>query len=1361
MNSPFKKVTILQFIAMIAILYFCLPFYSSATEYESDNYIISDSVFGNGNEMSSSNFSIMGTLSRLLFGSYSVSYLPLSPGNINSCGKINQPGTYTLTTDISNISDTCFIIATSSVTIDGNGHQVAAVSGNASYAVTATSSVVNGGSAQTGITISNITFSTFAGGINANGNNGTTGGSGGSVVVSSSSLGSIVANGGSPSGNGGSISITGTNMDLVGETLSVTGGGGSVTVNGSILVSGSQVWSSDDSTWLGTRTWNFTGTSYNNGTTTGTTTFSNSSYSIGMVSGDAVFSSYTADSYGIVSINSNTNFHGTGIVTGAVLDSANSNITSWSLSSSSILTGRITGNAIFNDNSYNTGTVTGNTTFNDSSYNSGSVNNAIFTSSNFNSVSGIPNGDPTGISNGHIVTGSITFSTSTPVTFSVGSGSTWSSNTYSWVFATSGQNWIFSSANNTGAVSGNAIFNNSQNNGTVYGTSTFNTNSYNAGTTISALFYNNSYNVGSVSYASFYNTSMNSHNASPGTVTVRCDFYDSSLPGVGFCPSGNTHYHIPYYFNNAVSSNWNDIGNWWLNSSFTQSAGGLPQSGDTVYIGATVGTSPTTPISLGNIYVASSTTGGGSFSVNLTGASGPTHFFSSSTNNGLVNGVMHIYGNRGFSQVNASGTYNNSIYFHNNSHNDTTISDDVVFYDNSYNASNGTVSGNAEFDGTNINDGSISGVSSVVLGASLSGGGSFTGNVSNAGIISGGIFNGVVTNLSSAILDGSVTNRIEMIFNAGSYISSNGQISGDAQFNATSSNRGVVSGTSTFYDNSYNVGLTYNAVFTGEYTENSHNSLNGIVTGTKSRLYTSGALQYDQFRDFTDSAWTVIADNTIVKLLYRDKVDIFGNNPSTLTSTIERNNGFILKPLSTTTSITSCGILDESNTTYTLGTSITGYNFDTCFFVRADGVTLNGNGHSVTAVSNATSLYSIVATSTLSVDATSSAYTNLNIRSITFNNFAHGLFGVGNDVPNGIGGNGASTTIFKSVLADINVNGGDPVEQAGHGGNLFVETSTTTIIRSNGGDSTGCGMAGNGGDIYITTDTVYTSYTNDGGQVSGCAPEVTPQHGSRGHVNTQIISQATISSMNQSNTTVTTSKSGYNSTFSPSNFVSILLPVVDLNPLRLVPLPRFGYVDGVNMFSLGKGINNFLFALLPKTFTDVFSGPLLDLFRSVGLNMAKDLLALRGKNILMKDTIDTPGYYVVTMNSIPTKSADNTLKKDKEIRVPSYIAYDSKNTVTELVSVNPGVDINIYINPINNNKITAKFDDRDVKFKGNRLSMKTPSSSGKHILVTSASPLTLTIDVLATKDNSVLGVDVPQKLSFITRIIDWLKSLFR
>lgn len=1338
-------------IICLATAFFVMPFFSiNAFESTSTSYIVDVYNFDAGEETNSENFSIIGDINSSQKGFFSSASLPLSVGTVTSCGKITSSGTYTLGANISYISGTCFTVLADNVTLDGAGYTVSGANGNASYAVVATSSTSNGGSAYNNLNIQNIIFNNFAYGVNANGNNGTlSGGAGGSVVISSSTLGSITANGGNASsgigGAGGSISISGTDIDLAGKTLSVSGGTGSVngslgtiTVSGSILVSNGQIWTLDDSLWQGTRAYEFTGDAYSSGTVTGTTTLM----------------AYTASS-SIVTIDGDLDFVGIGRVNGTLLDSQGENILTWNLINGSILTGSLSGDIVFNDTSKNAGVVFDDAVFNDYSYNEGTVLNATFTATTFNSAN-IPNADPTGHSDGHTVSGNILFSaTTSPVSFVVNTGSTWSSNTFGWVFATSGESWTFNFSNNTGSLSGSATFNSAQNNGQVDGNSTFNSNSYNNGTTAYAYFYGNSYNIGTSAYAYFYNTSTNSYNLSAGAVSIECNFYDSSLPGIGQCPSGATYYHIPYYFTGAVSTHWGDIGNWFFDSSETEPTLVFPQNGDTVYIGTEMTSGPASAVALGSIIVASSTTGGGSFSVDFTNASGPAYFYDGSTNAGEVNGVFHIYGNRAFSDVNTTGTYAGNIAFHDSSYNDITINTDVTFYDTSYNALGAVVNGNAEFAGTNINNGTVVGVATVNAGASLSGSGTVENNSVNSGDISGGIFNGIVTNVSGAVT-GAVTNLLRMIFNGGSYVSNTGQLSGDAEFNASSSNRGIVTGSSTFYDSSYNIGTTSVATFVGDLSENIYNGISGFVSGVKTRLYTSLAPQLNFFRDFTDSAWTIIADNTIVKLLYVNLVDIFDTDSPTETTLVEQNGGFIYRPL-LPGNITSCGVLDTENGTYTLTSDISNYAFDICFNIRANGVTLDGAGHSVTAVSSSSSLYAVVSTSTLTVDATSSAFTNLTIKNIKFYNFAHGLFGRGTDVPDGIGGDGTDVSIDHTTIGNIDVSGGDPTEKGGDGGDVTLETVITNNIISRGGDSTACGIAGNGGNISITTDTVYATTTNSGGIVTGCPEDVIPEHGASGSIRTNIVSSDTVAAQTALNSIPTNevssgAKTPITDSWDFSEVYNFLLPVLKLSPINFPALPSFGDGTNKNSFSFLSSIDRFLFAPLPRNINQT----ILNILNSLGVKYEKELLELQKSPLIIKDTKNIEGLLYFSVPGLSRKSVGGEFLETSRIPVTSYIKYDIRNSLSQSIKVPPGTSIDIISNFNINNNVT--FNGKNIMFLGNTASFVAPAKVGSYVLKIVESPVVFIVEVVDTRNNVIL--EEMGNTNMFTNFINWILNLF-
>ena len=194
----------------------------------------------------------------------------LDPGTINSCGELAVAGTYTLGSDIGSGGD-CIVVTSDGVVIDGTkpaggvyvitGNIVgdALNAGDPGFNFTVQNIHVTGdvsanaldwGSGGVGgsLTISSSTVSS----VYANGDfgEGTPGGSGGFITISSSTVSSVIANGGRESdysplgaGNGGSITISSSSVSSItadGGTETTYadgsgGSGGSITINAADL----------------------------------------------------------------------------------------------------------------------------------------------------------------------------------------------------------------------------------------------------------------------------------------------------------------------------------------------------------------------------------------------------------------------------------------------------------------------------------------------------------------------------------------------------------------------------------------------------------------------------------------------------------------------------------------------------------------------------------------------------------------------------------------------------------------------------------------------------------------------------------------------------------------------------------------------------------------------------------------------------------------------------------------------------------------------------------------------------------------------------------------------------------------------
>jgi len=245
----------------------------------------------------------------------------------------------------------------------------------------------------------------------------------------------------------------------------------------------------------------------------------------------------------------------------------------------------------------------------------------------------------------------------------------------------------------------------------------------------------------------------------------------------------------PYYFNGAGtnSSDWNDIGNWWLDSNQTIPATQLPGSNDSVVIFSTVNQNSGSEPTIKNMFLFYSTVFDISivvlnsiifdnFSNNGNNAditSTNTILVANSYNNGLINSTTKLDG----SSYN-NGTVDGNTVFNNFTFNASNgnILQNAIFNDSSYNA--GIVSGNARFNQSSNN-------SNIVIGD-----GSFYNNSVHFGSISGNaeFYNSSYTWFGSSILGDAIFND-----NTAHY----GTIQGNATFNDNSIKSGSVDGTTT------------------------------------------------------------------------------------------------------------------------------------------------------------------------------------------------------------------------------------------------------------------------------------------------------------------------------------------------------------------------------------------------------------------------------------------------------------------------------------------------------------------------------------------------------------------------------------
>jgi hypothetical protein len=736
----------------------------------------------------------------------------------------------------------------------------------------------------------------------------------------------------------------------------------------------------------------------------------------------------------------------------------------------------------------------------------------------------------------------------------------------------------------------------------------------------------------------------------------------------------------------------------------------------------------------------------------------------------------------GFSNIN-QGTVTNGVEFYGNTFNNTnnvaspTFTGTAKFFNGSYNNPSGVL-GTAIFNATSTNQGAVTT-------------GTFNNSSSNQGTVTTGTFNASSTNavggtVTNATFNNSSVNLgtlVNAIFNGTSYNNAtttgnatfaagtrnSGTVGGNATFATSTRNEGIVLGTATFSGNSYNVGTTTNATFVGDLAENFFSSVNGVISSVATRMYTSVAPQINQLRSFIDRAWSVVADNTLVKLLFRDRLGIVGLNSNPVTTFVEQNDGAILRPL-VPGIITSCGVLDTENGTYIIATStdITNWKYDTCFIVRANGVTLDGNNKTISGLNTSSAVYAILATSTPSVDGTSNAFTNLTVKNIRFQKFAYALNISGTASTTGSGGNAGTVSFATSTLgAGILSNGANGLANGGNGGLVnftntsAIGTTASTTISANGGNSTSCGNGGGAGTVN-TIDSGYdnVSITAGTGSTAGCPGN--PNAGSSGSSGQQTggastgatdpvqssinnaASQAAAAAAAAAAASASTNNGGagsLNGIFNPNLNPLEFSPTQTFTPfgtsfaenfvpqntgVTVIPYPFQGFaVQSPLQFipapNLNLNISAFLFAPLPQTISDALSRipQIANALSSAGINTEQSLASLATKPVELSNTDIDSGQFII---------------KSGETILTTYATYDSNTGLSQLVKVSPNQSLNISLIPLSTGEVTATYLDQTLTFNTSdefaSTNITTPQNGGRYILRTSSSPIPLLIEVV-------------------------------
>ena len=332
------------------------------------------------------------------------------------------------------------------------------------------------------------------------------------------------------------------------------------------------------------------------------------------------------------------------------------------------------------------------------------------------------------------------------------------------------------------------------------------------------------------------------------------------------------------YFNGAVDSDWNEIGNWWTSAAFATQASALPTSSDNVVLSATCdtnnGSTPTVVnltytsgyLGTGVIITGTATFNDGAYNdIGLTG--NPTYNGGSFNNASVTGNPTYNTGSYNGAGVTGNPTFNDSSYsdfavtgdatFNDTSINYNTVSNNATFNgdDGSANAGSGsrnegTVTNNATFNESSYNN----------TGGTVGNLATFNSRTYNSGTVYSAIFNN--TSYNSYAGSGVVTT--DATFNNSSY--NGGTVSGNAIWSAaafTNFSLGTVSSTITFsaatavvFTTNGGNGWGYDSSLWTFTTPNPTWIFNGVST------YNSGTLQGDATFNGSSSNQGVVAGTT-------------------------------------------------------------------------------------------------------------------------------------------------------------------------------------------------------------------------------------------------------------------------------------------------------------------------------------------------------------------------------------------------------------------------------------------------------------------------------------------------------------------
>jgi hypothetical protein len=823
---------------------------------------------------------------------------------------------------------------------------------------------------------------------------------------------------------------------------------------------------------------------------------------------------------------------------------------------------------------------------------------------------------------------------------------------------------------------------------------------------------------------------------------------------------------IIFYFNNAVDTNWNTLGNWWNDAQFTVPATYLPTALNQVFIHGEI-----TDLGIGDTAEVDTIT--------------------------------------------FNGTSTSAI--------DITVVQNAIFNGSSSNTGNITLSGIATFNETSSNTGTITAATSTFYEDTTSTvGGTILGFIQRIftssattlrdftteggrndwTIISTGV--NTIVNLANATYD-LATNIFKGLL-GGSFVSNSSisegtpvvptvtiaspipKTTGDTTKWAPSIDWGTAITCTYSYDN-WTTSNTLNCANNGSdlprptamvdrtlYLRaiDSHGgltekSLTYRYNNTVATYTMCGADLLDENRPYyylnqdvtgpctiTASAATTTLRGNLVSTStgYTVTGNIVGNGKHinlqniSVTGTVDSNGGNIIL-----SNGTFDGAIDSdegaiTTTGSTLSDTINSYGGTISFGTTIALATTTSQGGNITITNSTTT--NIVSTATTS-DATAGT--------VTINTSV-----IGNIIANGVagtnGGNGGVITIATSTTGVLYANGANGITNGGNGGNINVTNSFATPVGSgifsNGGNSTSCGNGGDAGFVTLTNSTYGTITANGGSGADNGCPGSGGTSGQSRTIGNGITVEGTYTPPSSGGGDTSTPSTPPNNTGGGSsnsttglinNLANPNIDPIDFTPIQqftpfgesfvptnlgatVIPDPFQGFnppgqISFVQLpANFLPNISSFLFAPIPSTIMDALANaPRLQSYMgSVGLSTEQDLASLTAN----PEQLEAPDEDNLPPGLFLIKSGNNILT--------SYATYDQAGGgLAQLVKVSPSQSLSISLVPLSTGEVNAEYLGQTITFQSsNNLSIAYITSSnnaGRYVLTTQSSPIPLLIEV--------------------------------